>query len=113
MLNSLVATIHKTTDFRYNLLLTYGIFLQDVPKRLGINEALDASVAALVTAHAGACSRRGEVSPRAISKYSHAMTTLRTCLDQPVKARAAETLCAVMILLICQVGLSALGPASV
>lgn len=74
-----------------------------VPCRLGINGALDAAVDALVTTHMGfSCSR--EISVESLVKYSRALGALRKCLDDPILAVASETLCAVSLLLIIQVG---------
>lgn len=83
---------------------TYGSFLQHVPSRLGINKALDASVIALTEAHSAVCTRSG-ATPRALITYSDALTTLRMTLDDINKACATETLCATMILSICEVSL--------
>jgi len=98
---SFVGAIKRTNDLRYNLWWSFGIFLEDVPRRLGTNEALDRAVDALTTSHASFCSRRS-VSADALSKYSSALRTLRIYLDDPVQASASNTLCAVMILLLCQ-----------
>jgi hypothetical protein len=94
--------IKPSTDLRYNLAWSYGVFLEDVPRRLGTNAALDASANAVVAAHSSYCSCRGP-SPDALRKYSLALSKLKDCLDDVAKARTSETLCAVMLLLICQV----------
>ena len=99
--NAFTSTIKRSTDFRYNLWWTFGTFLEDVPRRLGTNEALDRAVDALTAAHAGFCSRRG-VTVEALTKYSRALGTLRVYLDDRVHAQSASTLGAVMILLSCQ-----------
>ncbi|CAI7630275.1 unnamed protein product [Penicillium palitans] len=80
---------------------SFGLFLEDVPRRLGSNEALDRAVDAVTTAHAGFCARQ-RVSTEALTKYSYALKTLRVYLDDPLQASASSTLCAVMILLACQ-----------
>lgn len=100
--NSLLDTIKPSTNLKFNLAWSYGIFLEEIPRRLGKNEALDTSVAALVSAHSDLCSRRREVSIDTLNKYSCALKTLREYLDAPITACATETLCAVMLLLICQ-----------
>jgi hypothetical protein len=101
MTNAFVNTMKVYTDLRFNLAWWYGIFLEDIPKRLGRNGALDASVRALTEAHLDFCSRR-PASPKALVRYSSALRTLRFYLDEPAKACTTETLCAVMVLLICQ-----------
>ncbi|KGO61971.1 YjgF/Yer057p/UK114 family [Penicillium expansum] len=99
--NLFVGAIKRSTDLRYNMWWSFGLFLEDVPRRLGINEALDRAVDAVTIAHAGFCTRQ-PVSAEALSKYSHALKTLRVYLDDPLQASSSSTLCAVMILLICQ-----------
>lgn len=101
MTNAFVSTISVSTDLRFNLAWWYGIFLEDIPKRLGINKALDASVMALTETHLDFCSRRPP-TPKALLRYSIALRTLRFYLDEPANACTTETLCAVMVLLICQ-----------
>ncbi|CAI7644268.1 unnamed protein product [Penicillium glandicola] len=99
--NLFVGAIKRSTDLRYNMWWSFGFFLEEVPRRLGSNEALDRAVDAVTTAHAGFCSRR-PVSVEALAKYSYALKTLRVYLDDPLQASTSSTLCAVMILLICQ-----------
>jgi hypothetical protein len=99
--NSFVGAIKRSTDLRYNLWWSFGLFLEEVPRRLGNNEALDRAVDAVTTVHGDFCTRR-IVSVEALSKYSHALKTLSVYLDDPLQARASNTLCAVMILLVCQ-----------
>jgi hypothetical protein len=100
--HAFVYTMKASTDLKYNLSWAYGGFLEDVPRRLGTNEALDTSADALVTAHSSFCAHR-TVSVAALTKYSRALNMLRIYLDDPVKACTSDTLCAVALLLICQV----------
>ncbi|KAL3449866.1 hypothetical protein BJX65DRAFT_32321 [Aspergillus insuetus] len=90
-----------TKDLRYNLLWAYGGYLLAVPSRLGVNEALDMAVDALVTAHRTFSSRK-EITVTSLTKYSRALTALRSCLDNPKTASSSETLCAVSLLLVIQ-----------
>lgn len=77
----------------------------DVPRRLGINLALDAASDALVAAHTNFCSNGRFVPEQGfLAKYSQALNALRDILDDPDKAYSSETLCAIMILMIVQVG---------
>ncbi|KFY02305.1 hypothetical protein O988_02232 [Pseudogymnoascus sp. VKM F-3808] len=96
-----VGTIKMSTSVRYNLVYWYGEFLKDIPARLGRNGALDTAVEALTAAHSSFCLYH-RATPEALVKYSTALRTLRFYLDDPVKASSSETLCAVMLLLICQ-----------
>ncbi|KAL4876448.1 hypothetical protein BJY04DRAFT_199981 [Aspergillus karnatakaensis] len=95
---ALVASYKGQTDLKYNLVWAYGGYLAMIPRHLGVNEALDAAVDSLVTAHRSFASR-GEVTITALSKYSKALGALRTCLNNPSTARSTETLCAVMVLM--------------
>lgn len=75
----------------------------EIPRRMNENEALDTAVNALICSHSNFCARQA-VSAETLSSYSRALRSLRYCLDDPGKASQTETLCAVMLLLICQVG---------
>ena len=97
-----VRAIHPSTDIRWNLAWMYGGFLRDVPPRLGTNEALDTAADAVISMHSDFCVTR-KLSVQALSKYGRALNTLHTYLDDPVKAASTDTLCAVTILLLCQV----------
>lgn len=98
----LVAAMKPQTSLRYNLMWAYGGYLTLVPRRLGLNEALDTAVDALVTTHASFSSCK-EVTIRSLTKYSEALGALRRCLDDPITASSSETLCAVTVLLLVQV----------
>lgn len=100
---ALAAAMARETDLRYHLSWAYGAYPNMVPCRLGMNEALDNAIDALVVTHMGfSCSR--EISMESLAKYSRALAALRKCLDDPDLAVASETLCAVSLLLIIQVG---------
>lgn len=101
--SALINAIRPATNLRFNLAWTYGDIFQDLPKRLGRNKALDASISALVNAHSDFCMRRRELSPQTLRAHGEALSTVRVCLDDPSIACQPETLCAVYVLLICQV----------
>lgn len=101
--STLVAAIKPSTHLRYNLAWTYGNFLDHIPSRLGRNAALDAAVTTLCAGHADLQMHLPEVSRRTRNIYGSALATLREYLNDEVKARTTETLCAVYILLVCQV----------
>ena len=103
--SALASTINLSVDERFNLVGTYGPFLEYLPSRLGLNKALDAAVAVLVEVHSVLCTRSGIVPVTAISKHSDALQQLRLALDNPERARATETLAAAMILCICEVSI--------
>ncbi|KAK3074261.1 hypothetical protein LTR53_003422 [Teratosphaeriaceae sp. CCFEE 6253] len=98
LISSLWSIVHPAVDFRFSLAVGYGEHLYEVPRRLGVNAALDAAAAAVVEAYAIFCSRRA-VTARGLMLYSKALRELRLSLDDAVVARSAETLCAVMVLL--------------
>lgn len=75
--SALVASIHTSVDDRFNLVSTYGPFLQYLPSRLGLNKALDAAAAVLIDAHSCICTRSNVTLPT-IRKYSLALAELRT-----------------------------------
>jgi hypothetical protein len=97
-----------TTDLKYNLAWTYGDYLEEIPRRLGKNDALDAATDALVSAHSSFCVDR-TISIQALKMYSRALNTLVLYLDDPIKAQSPETLCAVSLLLTCQAFLGTQG----
>jgi hypothetical protein len=88
------------TDVRYDL-SCYGGFLNQIPARLGRNPALDASVGALTTAFPALYTQR--LLPDAISRYIDALRALRICLQDPATAKSLDTLCAIYLILVCQV----------
>ena len=99
--SSLISIIKPTCSIRYNLLWTYGLFFEDIPARLGTNEALDASISALTASHSSLCAHR-TVSIEALRRYSRALRVLRSYLTEPARATSSETLCAVLVLIVCQ-----------
>ena len=103
--SSLIVKLKVKDDLRYSLTWAYGAFFEEIPKRIGTNEALDTAVDALVYAHSkfGSSVHGASNDPECLGKYTHAVTTLRLCLDDPIKARETNTLAAVMLLLIVQV----------
>ncbi|THC92721.1 hypothetical protein EYZ11_007798 [Aspergillus tanneri] len=97
---SALVTILDITDVRYELTY-YGEFLKDIPRRLGTNDVLDASVTALTYAYPSL--RTSQPSPEALNKYVNALKTLRLGLQDPVKMRTMEALCGIYLIVVCQV----------
>ncbi|KAL4750565.1 hypothetical protein BDW72DRAFT_203832 [Aspergillus terricola var. indicus] len=97
----LVAAMKPQTSLRYNMAWAFGGYLVGVPQRLGVNEALDAAVDALVTAHQAYAACK-EITVGSLTKYSRALSALRQCLDDSLTAGSSETLCAVSVLLVVQ-----------
>ncbi|KAA8642880.1 uncharacterized protein ATNIH1004_009639 [Aspergillus tanneri] len=96
---SALVTILDITDVRYELTY-YGEFLKDIPRRLGTNDVLDASVTALTYAYPSL--RTSQPSPEALNKYVNALKTLRLGLQDPVKMRTMEALCGIYLIVVCQ-----------
>jgi hypothetical protein len=91
----------EVSDLRYDICWSYGDILREVPKRLGTNAALDASVRAITTVCSDLSTR--QKSQEALKRYGHALRALRTCLEDPIIAQSSSTLCAVYLIWICQV----------
>lgn len=84
--------------------MSFGGFLADVPRHLGVNEALDAATDAFVApAYSFRSGRRGP-EELALRRHAKAINVLRTCLDSQSAAHASETLCAIQLIMIYQVG---------
>ncbi|KAL6240199.1 hypothetical protein RBB50_012906, partial [Rhinocladiella similis] len=99
---SIIDKIKPTVGIRHNLAWTYGDYLNDLPRRLGTNVALDTSTEAFLFAIQRS-TNRGEVSAQSVlERYGVALTALRKCLDDPVKAKEPETLGAILLLMNCQ-----------
>ena len=101
--SALVKRVDLSVDVRFQLTLNFGGFLLDIPRRLGISAALDAAADSLVAAHARFCSGDRSLEHDVLSKQSRAFSTLRHDLNDIVKARSSEALCAIMVLMIAQV----------
>jgi hypothetical protein len=102
---TLIDKVHltKDSDLRYNLTWAFGSFIQDVPRRLGKNAALDAAAISLALTHVRYSTGRKDAAPEELKAYINALAVLRDSLNNPAVARDANTLCAVMLLLFCQV----------
>lgn len=93
----------EVTDLKHDLTLVYGDFLKHIPQRLGTNEALDAAVGAVI--HALPCLYTRQRSREAIGGYGRSLKTLVACLNDPAKAQSVDTLCAIYLIMICEVSI--------
>jgi hypothetical protein len=100
VVTSAMVSVLEVKDIRYDLGV-FGEFLKRIPSRLGTNAALDASVKAITTSYASIYSR--EKPLEALQSYGQGLKALRICLNDPVKVRSADTLCAFYLMVICQV----------
>ncbi len=104
-MNAFADKIKPALGIKFNLAWTYGDYLNYVPSRLGKNEALDAATDTFIAAIGVSISDPGaDHTPMLLEKYGHSLASLRRCLDDPVKAKAPETLAAILFLWNCQVG---------
>lgn len=100
MMTGALCSALEIKDVRYDLSV-YGLFFEDIPRRLGTNSALDASANALTAAFASVHSRR---QPRnVLESYVQALKALRVSLNDPKEVGSANTLCAIYLMMICQV----------
>ena len=95
-----VSNIDISIDINIQLVWNFGVFLREVPRRLGVNEALDTASDALITAYTWYTgSRDSPISHmEVLFKYSRTLKALRLCLNDPVKAHSSETLCSIMLI---------------
>ena len=99
-----ISKVSWTIDISHQLVGNFGMYLLEIPKRLGMNNALDAAADLLVTTHIRYCAGYRSLDTETLVKNSRALKALGENLDNPVYAHSSETLCAVMVLSICQVG---------
>jgi len=101
--SAFIDKLNPTRGVKYNLAWSFGDYLCDIPGHLGRNEALDAAADALITACDRFPAGYADQPRRFLAKYVEAVRALRLCLDDEQTVTEPETLCAVMLLLICQV----------
>ncbi len=90
----------RITDVRYDLGV-YGTFIKDIPRRIGTNAALDASVKAITSTYSAVHKRSKTVE--SLEHYVDALEVLRNTLNDPMEAGSANTLCAMYLMMVCQV----------
>lgn len=101
--SAFIRVIDPTTTLDYQLSWAFGGFILEIPRRLGINEALDAAAHALVITYALYRRDRATATTKSLQLQSHAFSALRHCLDDPIKAKSAETLAAIMLIQVLEV----------
>lgn len=90
----------QVTDVRYDV-TWYGPFLENLPRRIGSSPALDAAIGAVTSAVKALRTRQNY--PDAIARYVKGWKALRTCLSDPVQTKSIHTVCAIYLMMICQV----------
>ena len=91
----------EVTDLRFDLCWTYGAIFKEIPKRLGTNVALDASVAAVTSVFSSLNLVRKP--PETFAQYGNALRALKKCLEDPIAIQSSSTVCAIYLIWICQV----------
>jgi hypothetical protein len=100
MITSNFTSMLEVKDTRFDLSI-YGSFLDQIPQRLGTNNALDAVAVALTTAMPYVYTH--QYSANMYSSYARALKSTRVSLSDPAEAQSPETLCAIYLLMVCQV----------
>lgn len=106
IVNRFTSNLDSGQDSSYQLPWNFGPFLEDVPRHLGHNAALDSAAEALMTSYMAFRTRnRVNLSTNdalCVKSYGKAIKSLRECLNDQ-RASSSETLCSTMILLIVEV----------
>lgn len=80
-----------------------GSFFQYIPARLGRNRALDDVVSCLNEIYCGTSAVLYNMHKRIYRSYIRALSSLRHCLDNTILQMESETLCASILLQMCEV----------
>lgn len=83
-----------------------GSFFDFVPSRLGHNAALDNAISCLCTIYRGTSSTSHSSGKEIYGTYAKALASLRTCIDDPSLQLEPETLCASILLQVCELALN-------
>lgn len=102
---ALIERLDPSIDAKYHIAFRYGNFLLKIPKRLGSNEVLDASVVALLARHTETSLRPDQSDHRApaVLHYYRSLAALRRALENACEPVDTSLLCASMLLAYCQV----------
>jgi hypothetical protein len=80
-----------------------GSFLEFIPAHLGHNTALDEAVSCVCTIYHADLSTPYDVHKEIRRSYVRALSSLRTCLNDAYLWMESETLCASILLQLCEV----------
>lgn len=83
-----------------------GSFFQFIPARIGRNAALDDAVSCLCAIYRNNPATPYSMHKEACKSYVKALSSLRTCLNDDAVQTEAETLCASIVLQICEARLN-------
>ena len=84
-------------------LKSHGDFYGFIPSRLGRNLALDDTISFLCGIYADTLTNNPTTSEIAIRRYAKSLSSLRTCLEEPQLRTESETICASIVLQLCEV----------
>ena len=99
-----VRGIDPDADISIHLPWNFGPYLEDVPRHLGVNHALDAATDAIIAGYTCLLSRnRVAEDQHSLRKYSKALKALAETLTEPQSATQSETLCAIQMLMMFEV----------
>jgi hypothetical protein len=80
-----------------------GSFLPAIPSRLGRNAALDAATASLCSIYVDHLTMKSMGSDVTIQKYIASLSALQSCIRDPQLRSESETICASIIVQMCEV----------
>ncbi|KAJ3519918.1 hypothetical protein NM208_g13933 [Fusarium decemcellulare] len=81
MTTSAFISLMGIDDERYDMKVYGPHFFAELPRRIGSNDALDASTSAVITAFTSV--RLRKYDPNVLVQFGRALRALRTCLDDP------------------------------
>lgn len=96
------SALMTTADPKYNL-NCFGDWFTSMPSRFGADNVLDAAAEAFLEGLMGIWTRSGEQTVGTMTKYGHALRSLRSVLDDPVKVKSPNTLCATILFTVSRV----------
>jgi hypothetical protein len=103
-LNALCYILDRPHTFSLFPIKSLGSFFQFIPCRIGRNLALDSSLSCLCSMYTGWRFCASHVSKTSVQLYTKSLKALRKCLAIPQLRAEPETICASIILQLCEVG---------
>jgi hypothetical protein len=89
-------------------LRSHGAHYNHIPRRLGRNIALDDSINCLCSIYFDRVKQIGVPSKTSMQRYVQSLSSLRACLEEAQLRTESETICATIILQLCEVSYSRL-----
>ena len=82
---------------------SHGSFYSFIPSRLGRNPAMDDSISCLFAIYCDTMAKRTPSTSTSIQLYAKSLRSLRYCLEEQWLRTQSETICASLVLQICEV----------